>query len=61
MKKEVIKTELKVKDNLVGVMRVGDVDYISLTDLAKYQNPIDPSGVIRNWMSNKNSFDFYNL
>ena len=61
MKKEVIKTELKVKDNLVGVMRVGDVDYISLTDLAKYQNPIDPSGVIRNWMSNKTSFDFYNL
>ena len=61
MKKEVIKTELKVKDNLVGVMRVGDVDFISLTDLAKYQNPIDPSGVIRNWMSNKNSFDFYNL
>ena len=61
MKKEVIKTELKVKDNLVGIMRIGDVDYISLTDLAKYQNPIDPSGVIRNWMSNKNSFDFYNL
>lgn len=22
---------------------------------------MDPSGVIRNWMSNKNSFDFYNL
>ena len=61
MKKEIIKAEIKVKDNLVGVMRVGDVDYISLTDLAKYQNANDPSGVIRNWMSNKNSFDFYNL
>lgn len=52
---------MKVKDNLVRVMRVGDIDYISLTDLAKYQNEDDPSGVIRNWMSNKNSFDFYNL
>ncbi|MCI9001112.1 MAG: KilA-N domain-containing protein [Clostridia bacterium] len=61
MKKEIIKTEMKVKDNLVRVMRVGDIDYISLTDLAKYQNEDDPSGVIRNWMSNKNSFDFYNL
>lgn len=61
MKKEIIKTEIKVKDNLVRVMRVGDIDYISLTDLAKYQNEDDPSGVIRNWMSNKNSFDFYNL
>ena len=61
MKKEVIKTEMKVKDSLVGVMRVGDVDYISLTDLAKYENPKDPSGVIRNWMSNKDSFAFYSL
>ena len=61
MKNEIIKTEMLVKDNVVGVMRVGDVDYISLTDLAKYQNANDPSGVIRNWMSNKNSFDFYNL
>ena len=52
---------MNVKDNLVRVMRVGDIDYISLTDLAKYQNADDPSGVIRNWMSNKNSFDFYSL
>lgn len=43
MKKEIIKTEMKVKDNLVRVMRVGDIDYISLTDLAKYQNSNDPS------------------
>lgn len=52
---------MKVKDNLVGVIRVGNVDYISLTDLAKYENPLDPSGVIRNWMSNKDSFAFYSL
>lgn len=61
MKKEIIKTEMNVRNRLVRVMRVEDIDYISLTDLAKYQNEDDPSGVIRNWMSNKNSFDFYNL
>ena len=61
MKKDIIKTEMKVKDNIIGVMRVGNVDYISLTDLAKYENPKDPSGVIRNWMSNKDSFAFYSL
>ena len=61
MKKEIIKTEIKVKDNLIGVMKFGDVDYISLTDLAKYENTKDPSGVIRNWMSNKDSFAFYSL
>ncbi len=59
--KNALTTELKVKDKLVRVMRVKNVDYISLTDLAKYQNPEDPSGVIRNWMSNKESFAFYCL
>ena len=59
--KNSLTTEIKVKDKLVKVMRVGNIDYISLTDLAKYQNPEDPSGVIRNWMSNKDSFAFYCL
>ena len=61
MAKDLIKTEINVIENKIGIMRIGDVDYISLTDLAKYQNPEDPSGVIRNWMSNKNSFDYYGL
>ena len=52
---------MHVKDNLVKVMRVNGVDYISLTDLASYINPNDPSGVIRNWMSTRNSFSFYSL
>ena len=60
MSKELITTQMNVNNKLVRVMRVDNVDYISLTDLAKYQNENDPSGVIRNWMSNKNSFDFYN-
>lgn len=61
MKKEIIKTQMKVKDNLVSIMRVGDIDYISLTDLARYKNPLNPGDVIIKWMSNKSSFDFYCL
>lgn len=61
MSKELIQTQMNVNNRQIRVMRVDNVDYISLTDLAKYQNENDPSGVIRNWMSNKNSFDFYNL
>jgi len=60
MKNE-ISTVLNVKENKIGILRVGYIDYISLTDLAKYENKTDPSGVIRNWMSNKDSFDFYSL
>ena len=61
MRKELIKTQMKVKNNLVSVMRVGDIDYISLTDLARYKNPLTPGDVIIKWMSNKSSFDFYCL
>ncbi len=57
--KELIQTEIEVIDTRIRVKRVGDIDFLSLTDLAKYANPEDPSGVIRNWMSNKNSFEFY--
>ena len=61
MKKRTIKTQLNVKDNLVSVMRVRNIDYISLTDLARYKNSNTPGDVIIKWMSNKSSFDFYCL
>ena len=54
-------TKMKVQEKTVRVLRFRNTDYISLTDLAKSQNSQDPSGVIRNWMSNKDSFAFYNL
>ena len=61
MNKDKIKTEIIVKEQKVNVMRIDNKEYISLTDLAKYVNKEDPSGVIRNWMSNKNSYEFYSL
>jgi len=61
MNKELINYEISVDNKMVNIMRINSIDYISLTDLAKYANDKDPSGVIRNWMSNKNSFLFYSL
>ncbi len=34
-----ISTIISVQENEIGILRVNDIDYISLTDLAKYQNP----------------------
>jgi hypothetical protein len=56
-----IGTEITVKDTKVGIMRIGNIDYVSLTDIAKYQNPKEPAIVIVNWMSNLDSFNFYSL
>ena len=58
MKNEIISTNIKVKDNLIKVVRINDIDYISLTDLARYKNDNNPGDVIIKWMSNKGSFDF---
>ena len=61
MSKELIKIQMKVKDNLVSVIRIGNVDYISLTDLARYKNPIEPKDVIKNWLRAKTNIEFLSL
>ena len=60
MKNE-ISTVINVKERNVGILRIGNVDYISLTDIAKIKNVESPADVIIKWMSNKDSFEFYNL
>lgn len=60
MKNE-ITTTMNVNNNLVSVANIKGIDYISLTDLARYKNPTNPGDVIIKWMSNKSSFDFYSL
>ena len=58
---EKITAIMNVNDSEVRVMRVGNEDYISLTDLARYKNVDNPGDVIIKWMSNKSSFDYYSL
>ena len=53
MKNNLIKTEIDVINNKIGVMRIGDTDYISLTDLARYADREEPRLPIRDWMRNK--------
>lgn len=53
--------QVEVQGLNVAYRRIKEDDYISITDIAKIVNPLDPSGVIRNWMSNKDSFAFYSL
>ena len=61
MKTDIIKETMKVKDQTVGVMIIDGKEYISLTDLARYIDKDNPSDLIKQWMSNKDSFDFYGL
>lgn len=58
MKKELIKTQIKVKNNLINVMRVGNVDYISLTDLAKFKDKERFDYIIQNWLRSKHTLEY---
>lgn len=59
--KENIKSEIVVNNQKINVLSVDGMEYISLTDLARYDNNDDPSGLIKQWMSKKDSFDYYGL
>ncbi len=56
-----IMTVLNVKENEIRVMRIGNEEYISLTDIAKYKNTKDPSDVIKKWLSNYDTIEFLGL
>ena len=61
MKQEIKRRKIKVKDNMVSIIRVRNTDYISLTDLARYKNPIEPKDVIKNWIRAKINIEFLAL
>ena len=46
MNNKIVKTKIKVMDNLINVIRINNTDYISLTDLARYKNSDNPGDVI---------------
>ena len=58
MSKEIIKTEIIVKDTSIRVMRVGNVDYISLTDLAKFKDKERYDYIIQNWLRSKHTLEY---
>lgn len=61
MAKDLVKTEINVIDNKIGIMKIGDVDYISLTDLARYADAEEPRLPIRDWMRNKEVISYLGL
>ena len=61
MKSEIIKTKMTVKDTTISVIRINNIEFISLTDLAKYQNSSDPSFTVKNWLRRVSTIDYIGL
>ncbi|GAB6011397.1 KilA-N domain-containing protein [Viscerimonas tarda] len=52
--------KINVKQTDVTIIKIDDVDYISLTDIAKAKNP-DANGVIANWLRNRNTIEYLGI
>lgn len=54
-------SKLKVLSQPVSVKRVQDQDYISLTDIARYKDPVRTDYLIMNWLRNRNTIEFLGI
>lgn len=50
-----------VLDETVRIKRIGDEDYICLTDIARYQDAERTDDLIRNWIRNRNTIEFLGI
>lgn len=52
---------LTVKDVSIRTLKVNGEDYISITDIARQKNPVEPKDVVKNWMRLKNTLEYLGL
>jgi hypothetical protein len=54
-------TPILVKEIAIRTIKVNGEDYISITDIAKQKNPVEPKDVVKNWMRLKNTLEYLGL
>lgn len=54
-------THIKVKEVSVNTLKMNGSDYISITDIARKKNPLEPKDVVKNWMRLKNTLEYLGL
>jgi hypothetical protein len=52
---------INVKEIAIRTLKVNGSDYISITDIAKQKNPVEPKDVVKNWMRLKNTLEYLGL
>ncbi|MBQ9259927.1 MAG: KilA-N domain-containing protein [Neisseriaceae bacterium] len=53
--------KLVVKDNEIKTLKINNIDYICITDIAKQKNPLEPKDVVKNWLRSKNTLEYLGL
>ena len=53
--------EINVKNTPIRTMKMGDSDYICITDIARQKNSLEPNAVVGNWMQNRNTIEYLGI
>lgn len=56
-----MKKNINVKNITISLFEKEKLDYISLTDIARFKNPNEPKDIVKNWMRNRNTVEFLGL
>jgi len=52
---------IKVNNISIGLKAIDNSDFISLTDIAKYRNQLEPFSVINNWLRARSTIEYLGL
>ena len=52
------KSTIEVQGAVISIVSEQQIDFICLTDIAKFKNPDHPDDVIRNWLRSRNTVEF---
>ena len=53
--------EMNVKQTAIRTVKIGDIDYICITDIAKQKNRLEPKDVVKNWLRLKNTIEYLGM
>ena len=56
-----MKKELGINGLVINLKRQKGDEYISLTDIARKKNPLEPKDVVKNWLRSKSTIEFLAL
>ena len=54
-------SKIEVKGVEIAFLQTQQEDFICITDIAKYKNPVAPADIIKNWLRNKNTIELLGL
>lgn len=53
--------KIMVKEIDIEILSKENIDYISLTSIAKYKNKREPKDIVKNWLRNKSTLEYLGL